>query len=262
MRPTRARNCPGSLGLDTERGAAAPRLAQPLRGVFGALAPCWQAPLRPWLASAAFDELASFVDARRAAGHCIYPPQPLAALLATAPEQVRVVILGQDPYHGPGQAHGFAFSVPEGVRPPPSLRNICRELERDIDSGAAAAPPQRLLRWPGQGVLLLNTVLTVEQAQPGSHAGRGWELFTDRLIALLAGAPGPRAFLLWGAQAQSRRAAIDVAAAAGDTRPLVLCANHPSPLSARRPPIPFIGCGHFSQTNRYLQAAGIPPIDW
>jgi len=248
--------------LDTDRGAATPRLSEPLRALFAALAPCWQAPLRPWLASAAFDELASFVDARRAAGHCIFPPQPLAALHAAAPGQVRVVILGQDPYHGPGQAHGFAFSVPAGVRAPPSLRNICHELERDIHGATAPAPAERLLRWPGQGVLLLNTVLTVEQAQPGSHAGRGWEVFTDRLIALLAGAPGPRAFLLWGAQAQSRRAAIAAAAAASATQPLVLCANHPSPLSARRPPLPFLGCGHFSHTNRYLQAAGTAPIDW
>ncbi len=237
-------------------------LHAPLRAHFAALAPGWRAPLSTFLDGAAHAALCAFVDAQVAAGRRVYPARPLAALESGAPQDVRVVILGQDPYHGPGQAHGYAFSVPAGIRPPPSLRNVLQELARD-QGPAAQAGTGSLLHWSGQGVLLLNTVLTVEQDAPGSHAGRGWEAFTDAIIDHLAGAPGARAFLLWGAQAQAKRPRIEAAMALRTgTPPLVLAANHPSPLSARRPPQPFIGCGHFSRANRYLEESGLAPIRW
>jgi uracil-DNA glycosylase len=248
-------------------GGAA-RFAGPLQPHFDALGAAWRAALAPVLASPATAALAAFVDARAAAGHTIYPPRPLAALDAGAPHEVRVVVLGQDPYHGPGQAHGYAFSVPEGVRPPPSLRNILVEVRRDLgcdpgcdpgcEPGGRAARSGGLLGWSAQGVLLLNTVLTVEQGLPGSHARRGWEGITDAIIDAVAAAPRPKVFLLWGAHAQAKRARIEAAG----TAPLVLQANHPSPLSARRGPLPFLGCAHFSQANRYLASHGLPPVDW
>jgi uracil-DNA glycosylase len=222
---------------------------------FHPLSPAWRDVARPWLGGTNCESLCRFLDARTGAGATIYPPEPLAALARSGPREVRVVILGQDPYHGPGQAHGFAFSVPAGMKVPPSLRNIRREVERDT---GAAPPPSDLRGWAGQGVLLLNTVLTVEEGEPASHAGQGWEGFTDTLIDALARSPEPRAFLLWGAHAQAKRARIEAAG----TRHLILCANHPSPLSASRPPIPFLGCGHFSKTNQFLQERGATPIDW
>lgn len=248
---------PGALARHLD--AAAPALDTPLAEHFAALPPTWAD-----LAGAAPPGLSAFVDARRALGVRIYPPRPLAALHEGSPQNVRVVILGQDPYHGPGQAHGHAFSVPPGVRIPPSLRNIFQEQARDLADGRVMPPDGNLLRWRRQGVLLLNTVLTVEEGAAGSHAGRGWETFTDALIAGLARVPGPRVFLLWGAQAQAKQGLIAAAAARRPMpdRPLVLTANHPSPLSARRPPAPFIGCGHFSRTNRHLADAGSNPIDW
>ncbi len=238
--------------------AAAPVLETPLARDLAALPPAWSA------LAVVPPGLAPFVDARRLAGARIYPPRPLATLHEGPPEAVRVVILGQDPYHGPGQANGHAFSVPPGVRIPPSLRNIFQELARDLADGRPLPRDGDLLRWRRQGVLLLNTVLTVEEGAPGSHAGHGWEAFTDALIAGLARDPVPRAFLLWGAQAQAKQGLIAAAAAQGPAShaPLVLAANHPSPLSARRPPVPFIGCGHFSRANRYLAARGLAPIDW
>jgi uracil-DNA glycosylase len=241
------------------RAEEASQLASPLAEHFAALPAAWRG-----LPAAPSGRIAAFVDARRAAGARIYPAQPLAALHGGGPGAVRVLILGQDPYHGPGQAHGFAFSVRDGVRPPPSLRNIFRELARDGFPGCADSRGGCLLHWSHQGVLLLNTVLTVESGSPGSHAGQGWEDVTDAVIERVAQAPGPRVFLLWGAHAQAKRARI-AAAAAGlpeAMQPLVLLANHPSPLAARRPPLPFIGCGHFSQTNRYLVERGLAPIDW
>jgi len=211
-----------------------------LRSHFAGLPRSWQEPLAALLAADSTRALADFVDARLAAGCVVFPPRPLAALQSCAPHDVRIVILGQDPYHGPGQAHGFAFSVADGVRPPPSLRNIFLELARDC-----ACPPRRtgsLLEWSRQGVLLLNSVLTVEQGRPGSHAGHGWETLTDAIVDIVARLPTPKVFLLWGAQAQAKGDPIEAVAAAH----LVLRANHPSPLSARRPPLPFLGCGHFS----------------
>lgn len=166
------------------------------------------------------------------------------------------MLLGQDPYHGAGQAHGLAFSVPDGVRLPPSLRNIFLERQRDL----GLTPPNsgNLARWANQGVLLLNAVMTVEEGRPASHAGRGWETFTDLLVEVLARDAAPKVFLLWGAYAQAKAPMI---AAAGNVH-LVLTANHPSPLSARRPPAPFFGCGHFSQTNAFLRRNGRGAIDW
>jgi uracil-DNA glycosylase len=223
------------------------------------LAAGWRETVDAFFASAQGQALAQFVDARRAAGAMVYPPQPLHALELTALADVRVVILGQDPYHGPGQAQGLAFSVPEGMRVPPSLRNIFAEVSRDL--GCTPPPHGNLSRWARQGVLLLNTVLTVEQGEPASHAKRGWESLTDRLIGMLAADATPKVFLLWGAPAQARRALIAQAATVAD-RHSVLSANHPSPLSARRPPVPFIGCGHFSAANAFLEQCGRGRIDW
>lgn len=223
------------------------------------LAAGWRAPVDTFFDSAEGQALARFVDARCAAGATVYPAQPLHSLELTALADVRVVILGQDPYHGPGQAQGLAFSVPEDVRVPPSLRNIFAELRRDL--GCALLPHGNLARWARQGVLLLNTVLTVEQGRPASHAKRGWELLTDTLIDLLAADATPKVFLLWGAPAQARRERIAQAADRTD-RHCVLSANHPSPLSARRPPVPFIGCGHFSAANAFLDGRGRGRIDW
>lgn len=198
--------------------------------------------------------LTSFLDTRRAQGVTIYPPQPLRALQLTPPDQVRVVVLGQDPYHGPGQAEGLAFSVAPGVKPPPSLRNIFQELQRDL--GLPAPANGSLVRWAEQGVLLLNTCLTVEDGQPASHARRGWEVLTDGIIERCSASGQPKVFLLWGAHAQRKASLIDAG------RHLLLFANHPSPLSARRGPLPFIGSGHFSQVNVWLARQAARPIDW
>lgn len=198
--------------------------------------------------------LTSFLDTRRAQGATIYPPEPLRVLQLTPAERVRVVVLGQDPYHGPGQAEGLAFSVAPGVKPPPSLRNIFQELQRDL--GLPAPLNGSLVRWAEQGVLLLNTCLTVEDGQPASHARQGWESLTDRLIEHCSASGQPKVFMLWGAHAQKKAALIDA------KRHLLLFANHPSPLSARRAPLPFIGCGHFGQANAWLARQGARPIDW
>jgi uracil-DNA glycosylase len=173
-------------------------------------------------------------------------------LALTPLRSVRVVILGQDPYHGAGQADGLAFSVASGQRSPPSLRNIFKELERDL----GPLPPREglLESWARRGVLLLNTVLTVEEGLPGSHAGRGWESLTDRLVVAVAEKAEPVVFLLWGAHAQAKATLIE---ATSPGRHVLLAANHPSPLAALRPPRPFIGCGHFSETLRRL-----PGFDW
>ncbi|WHZ09624.1 MAG: Uracil-DNA glycosylase, family 1 [Burkholderiaceae bacterium] len=226
-----------------------------------AVADDWRGLVDGFLASAAGRQLAHFVQRRIAAGVVVYPPQPLRALELTALAAVRVVILGQDPYHGPGQAEGLAFSVAPEARLPPSLRNIFEEQKRDL----GAPPPMdgSLARWARQGVLLLNTCLTVEDGKPASHANHGWEVLTDQIVEAVAERPGPVAFLLWGAHAQAGRARI----AAGAARrigvpPLVLCANHPSPLAARRGPKPFIGCGHFGRANAYLVDHGRPAITW
>ncbi len=217
------------------------------------LAAGWSPLVEEFLSSDRGAGLLSFLKARRAAGARIFPAQVLHALELTPLASVRVAILGQDPYHGDGQAHGMAFSVPDGVRLPPSLRNIFAELAREFGAIPASG---NLEFWARQGVLLLNAVLTVEEGQPGSHAQRGWESLTSALIAVLSADDRPKVFMLWGAQAQRSASLI------ADEPHAVLKANHPSPLSARRPPLPFIGCGHFSQANAFLAAAGRGPIDW
>lgn len=214
----------------------------------------WQSVLQPFWASAAGQKLARFVQTRLQAGAEIYPVQPLRALELTPLSEVGVVILGQDPYHGPGQAEGLAFSVPDGVKLPPSLRNIFQELVRDLGGELPASGSLR--GWASQGVLLLNTSLTVEQGAPASHARQGWETLTDALIAACSAHLSPKVFLLWGAHAQSKAGLID------GRRHLVLQANHPSPLSARRPPVPFIGCGHFGQTLRWLEKNSRKNLHW
>ena len=212
------------------------------------VAPGWRALVDAFFASDTGRTLGAFVGARLAAGAVVYPAEPLRALALTPPEAVRLVIVGQDPYHGPGQAEGLAFSVAPGVPPPPSLRNIFKELQRDL----GLPPPKSgsLVRWAEQGVLLLNTSLTVEAGQAASHAGRGWERLTTAVVEAVSGGPRPVVFLLWGAHAQARRVLVD------ESRHLVLSANHPSPLSATRGPVPFIGCGHFSQARDWLTARG------
>ena len=206
----------------------------------------WQAPLERWRGGA--QPLIERIEARQRAGALVYPAQPLRALELTPLANCRVVILGQDPYHGPGQAEGLAFSVPVGQKLPPSLRNIYKELQRDI--GLPPAGHGHLGAWAQRGVLLLNTVLTVEEGQAAAHARWGWETLTDALISAAAADPQPKAFLLWGAHAQTKRPLLQ-----GGPH-LVLTANHPSPLSALRPPQPFIGCGHFGVVQRWLEARG------
>lgn len=212
----------------------------------------WDAPLQEVFASTAYQQL----DTRLQAEHetcCVFPPraQVFQALRATPYDAVRVVILGQDPYHGAGQAHGFSFSVPQGVKQPPSLRNILIELEQDL--GIVSPQSGDLTAWAKQGVLLLNTTLTVRQGQAGSHKHIGWTPVTDAIIASLNAREQPIVFLLWGAPAQQKRVLIQ------STHHLVLCAPHPSPLSAYRG---FFGCRHFSKTNEFLRAHGQPVIDW
>lgn len=222
----------------------------------------WQGVLNKFLASDAGGRLAAFIQSRADAGAIIYPPEPFRMLALTPLNRVRVIILGQDPYHGPGQAEGLAFSVPPGVAVPPSLRNILREvLASHGESSALPAARQRLadgslVSWAEQGVLLLNTCLTVEDGSPASHARRGWEVLTTSILSHCSDAPGARVFMLWGAHAQSLRSVID------ERRHLVLAANHPSPLAATRPPVPFIGCGHFVRANEWLKKHLMAEIDW
>jgi len=233
------------------------RLIEPLAELL-ALAPCDWAPLvHAWMATADGQRLLRFVEQRQASGATIYPAQVLRALELTPRSAVRVVILGQDPYHGVNQAEGLAFSVPAGTRPPPSLRNILDEISRGL--GCARPSSGHLGGWARQGVLLLNTVLTVEDGSPAAHADRGWEALTDALIAATASDSGAKAYLLWGAHAQAKAPLIE---ASGGGRHRVLLANHPSPLSARRPPRPFMGCNHFSLASDFLASLHTPPVDW
>lgn len=233
------------------------RLSRPLAEVIGAAAlGDWLPVVRAWAASPAGQALIRAVDDRVAAGVVVYPGRVLRALELTPLAAARVVILGQDPYHGPGQAEGLAFSVPAGVRIPPSLRNIHKELARD--TGLPAPATGSLLPWCAQGVLLLNTALTVEDGAAGSHARLGWAALTDALIQAAAQDPRPKVFMLWGAHAQAQAPAI---AAVGPAH-RVLQSNHPSPLSALRGPAPFIGCGHFGTASRWLVQAGRGAPDW
>ena len=217
------------------------------------LHPSWHAHLGEELEKDYMRELRAFLAAEKQAGKTIYPPMPqlFNAFELTHFDQVKVVILGQDPYHGEGQAHGLCFSVQDGVRPPPSLKNIFKEINAEL--GIEFADNGCLTSWAEQGVLLLNSVLTVEQNNAGSHQGKGWESFTDRAIEVLNEQHEGLVFFLWGKYAQDKAAVIDRA------RHQVLMSPHPSPFSAHRG---FLGNGHFVQANNYLQAQGKAPIDW
>ncbi len=219
--------------------------------------PAWKQEFDAFFETPEGRGLLAFLSEREAQA-VIYPPDPYRVFRLTTPEKVRVVILGQDPYHGPGQAMGMAFSVPAMLRKlPPSLKNIFKELalEGEGEHGAVGD----LTDWVKQGVLLMNATLTVEEGRPQSHAGRGWETLTDRLIERVLAEKNPLVFMLWGAAAQKKREHIEKLAAADV---LILSCNHPSPLSARRPPAPFIGCGHFRKANEWLQAHGAEPVVW
>jgi uracil-DNA glycosylase len=221
------------------------------------LHPSWLEPLRAEFASPYMQALKSWLVAERSAGKRIFPrpSEWFRALDLTALEEVKVVILGQDPYHGAGQAHGLCFSVQPGVRTPPSLANIYKEMEADL-----GIPPARhgfLEHWARQGVLLLNAVLTVEMGCAASHQGRGWERFTDAVVRLVNARAEPVVFMLWGSHAQKKAAFVDSLERGG--RHLVLKAPHPSPLSAHNG---FFGCRHFSKANAFLKSRGIKPIDW
>ena len=217
------------------------------------LEPSWKARVGDYLQRDDMQALAAYLRQRKAAGARIYPPgaEIFAAFEATPFDAVKVVVLGQDPYHGPGQAHGLCFSVRPGVDVPPSLLNIYKELERD--TGFVRPDHGYLMDWARRGVLLLNSVLTVEAGQAGSHQGLGWEGFTDHVVDTLNREREGLVFLLWGSYAQKKGAVIDTG------RHRVLKAPHPSPLSAHRG---FLGCGHFSKANEYLARRGLGAIDW
>jgi len=217
------------------------------------LHPSWLVHLAGEFDQPYMQQLKQFLVLQKQAGKVIYPESKniFNAFNSTPLDQVKVVILGQDPYHGPGQAHGLCFSVQPGIQPPPSLQNMFKELRRDLGFNIPAHGC--LQAWANQGVLMLNATLTVEQAKAGSHQGQGWETFTDKAIQLVNQECEGVVFLLWGSYAQKKAAFIDT------RKHLVLKAPHPSPLSAHRG---FIGCGHFSAANQYLQHHHRLPIDW
>ncbi|MCB4823970.1 uracil-DNA glycosylase [Roseicella aerolata] len=214
---------------------------------------CWQAAIGGEFDAPYMRALEALIASESAAGKTLYPAEELifAALARTPLSRVKAVILGQDPYHGPGQAMGLAFSVPPGIRCPPSLRNIFKELEADI--GVPAPRHGCLLDWADRGVLLLNASLTVEHGKAGSHARAGWQRFTDRVLQAVSARSAPVAFLLWGNHARSKAPMLDA------ERHLVHVSEHPSPLAAYRG---FFGSRPFSKTNAFLAARGITPIDW
>lgn len=239
-------------------------LSQALDRLFDEVPADWRGITDAFRHTAAGQALIQRVDAARAAGDTVYPDDVFAALKWTRRDQVKVVILGQDPYHGPGQAHGLAFSVRPGVAIPPSLRNIRKEIQRD----PGLPPPEHgcLQAWAERGVLLLNTVLTVKAGEAASHAGWGWEALTDELIRAVAADAGPKVFMLWGAHAQKKAALIEQAVQTAPcggaiSRHLILQSNHPSPLSAMRPPVPFVGNGHFAKACAFWQEKGLH-LDW
>ncbi|WP_374284311.1 uracil-DNA glycosylase [Novosphingobium sp.] len=222
-----------------------------------AVPPSWREALDPVLATPEARRLGGFLKAEEAAGKAVYPPRGvrLAALDLTPLDTVKVVILGQDPYHGPGQAHGLSFSVQPGVRVPPSLVNIYKELHTDL--GLPIPKHGNLTRWAEQGVLLLNNSLTVEDGKPASHKGRGWEAITDAVVAAVAAKADPCVFLLWGSHA--RKKAQNVPGLGPGSHHLVLTAPHPSPLSAHTG---WFGCRHFSQANAFLESHERGAVDW
>lgn len=213
----------------------------------------WKKVLAPEFDTPYFLSLKRFLLEEKRAGKVIYPPGNLIfnALNSTPFEKVKVVILGQDPYHGPGQAHGLCFSVPDGIPPPPSLKNIFKELHNDIHFTVPSSG--NLQKWAAEGVLLLNATLTVEAGMAGSHQGKGWEQFTDDIIHTVSEKRCGIVFLLWGRYAQNKEALID------KNKHLILKAAHPSPLSAYNG---YFGCKHFSQTNAWLVKAGQQPVNW
>jgi len=217
------------------------------------LEPGWKSRIGDYLQREDMQQLRAFLRERVQKGANVFPPMPqvFAALDATPFDKVKVVILGQDPYHGFGQAHGLCFSVQHGTAVPPSLENVFKELQRDL--GIARPAHGCLTHWAEQGVLLLNAVLTVEEGRAGAHQGKGWEGFTDHIVEVLNREREHLVFLLWGSYAQAKGKMIDT------SKHRVLKAPHPSPLSAHRG---FIGCGHFSKTNEYLLRHGMAPIDW
>ena len=214
--------------------------------------PSWAARLQSEFSAPYFSHLVEFVRAEYAAGTCYPPGKSIFKAFDLCPfDDVKVVIIGQDPYHEPGQAHGLCFSVQEGCILPPSLRNIYKEIEQDLGKNMPLSGD--LTRWANQGVLLLNATLTVEAHKAGSHQNRGWEQFTDSVIRILAEKKENLVFILWGSYAQQKGKYID------PNKHLILKAPHPSPLSSYRG---FFGCKHFSLTNNFLQSKGIEPIDW
>jgi uracil-DNA glycosylase len=236
---------------------------------FAALPASWKEPLQSICERPEIDALVQFLQERETAGAIIYPQkQNIFAALRAAPfDKVSVVIVGQDPYHGAGQAHGLSFSVPPHVAQPPSLRNIFKELQSDL--GIPMPHTGTLTHWADQGVLLLNALLTVEENSPASHAGKGWELFTDAVIAALVKRTHPTVFMLWGAYAQKKVAHLsrhpelvegdsDLSLYIDPSRHLILKAAHPSPFSVTG----FLGCRHFSQANKFLKTHNQPEIDW
>lgn len=215
--------------------------------------PDWETLLAPEKEKKYFHDILDFLKTERAKGKHIYPTQSnvFHAIESTPFSAIKVVIIGQDPYHNPGQAHGLAFSVPRGIKPPPSLVNIFKELKSDC--GIEIPNHGCLESWAAQGVLLLNTVLTVEENKPHSHANIGWEQFTDAIIQRINQHPDAIIFLLWGSHAQKKQDLIDT------KKHIILTAPHPSPLSAHRG---FLGCKHFSKTNEFLKKSGRIPVDW
>jgi uracil-DNA glycosylase len=213
----------------------------------------WKKVLKNEFSKPYFLEAVTFLKTEKALGKTIYPPGSLLfnAFNTTPFDQVKMVLLGQDPYHGKGQAHGLSFSVPDGVRPPPSLLNIFKEIQTDI--GVPIPQTGNLTKWAQQGVLLLNSCLSVREAEPLSHSKIGWIPFTDHVISTISSEKKNIVFLLWGKYAQEKQALID------ETKHLVLKAAHPSPYSANNG---FFGCRHFSKANNYLMKHGIDPVDW
>ena len=239
------------LGLIRPVSSAKPNAMNPQREI--KLESSWKQRLEDEFSQPYMGELRRFLLARKKQGAVIYPPgsQIFNALDSTPFNEVKAVVLGQDPYHGPGQAHGLCFSVLDGVARPPSLLNIYKEIANDL--GVAIPNSGNLQHWADQGVLLLNSVLTVERGQAGAHQGKGWERFTDRVISELDTGRENLVFMLWGSYAAKKGAVID------RTRHLVLSAPHPSPLSAHRG---FFGCRHFSKTNAWLEKNGLEAIRW
>ncbi len=249
-----------SLGWGAEDDLAPHLMAWPPD--LGEVHASWRPALDAFLASPTGQALSERIGQALSEGRTVYPPEPFKALKLTPLGQVRVVILGQDPYHGPGQAEGLAFSVPPSARVPPSLRNVFKELQRSL--GLAVPAHGSLVNWARQGVLLLNTCLTVEKRQAGSHAGWGWEVFTDALVLAVASEKRPVVFMLWGAHAQNKRRLIETQSQVMGCEKLhlVLQANHPSPLSAMRPPRPFLGCDHFKQANDFQSCHAEKEVIW